>query len=234
MYNFVSPGAATDVRLSVNENFEWFDNVSLRSRIFVAAGGGSSEWKYSIGGNGGGLTGTRGYSDCGRGGFDPDVITAGGNQTSGGNLSGFCRYEASTELNGLFGRSSVVSGDMGGIGGSGYYAGASVSSTGAGGGGSSFISGHEGCIAIKSDSSEEPSNTSIHYSNIFFSQTKMIVGNNTMPLYYSPSSRGIGNTGQGAFRVTILGSFITCANNVLPIFQSRILIYVFIFMSESD
>ncbi|EAY08098.1 hypothetical protein TVAG_497220 [Trichomonas vaginalis G3] len=36
-------GASTDIRLNVSSIFEWFDALSLRSRILVAGSGGSAE-----------------------------------------------------------------------------------------------------------------------------------------------------------------------------------------------
>lgn len=202
------PGAATDVRLDVNPNYEWYDSVSLRSRIFVAGGGGSSEWPGSIGGNGGGLNGTNGQSDCNfDGSICPDVISEGGTQISGGKATNEVIFDENVNgygLNGMFGVSPQSDGDMGGIGGSGYYSGASFTYSGAGGGGSSFISGHPECVALKNSESEETSNSNVHYSQIKFRSTKMKIGNTTMPLYYSRHSQGKGNHGKGALRITIL------------------------------
>lgn len=205
--NSLYPGAATDIRLSVNENYDWYDPVSLRSRILVAGGGASSEWIGSIGGHGGGLNGSRGLSDClNDGSICDDVKTTGGTQTSGGIATpeNYFKDVTSYGLNGTFGVSPQISGDMGGIGGSGYYSGASLYYAGSGGGGSSFISGHPGCIALKDSSSEAPSNSNIHYSRIQFTSTRMITGYNDMPLYFSAHSHGKGNKNRGAIRITIL------------------------------
>lgn len=92
-------------------------------------------------------------------------------------------------------------------------------------GGSSYISGHTGCVAISSENSLDAKNgdttgttnneSSIHYSNFKFSQTKMIDGEGykwtnirasteTMP---KPDDSGteIGHTGNGYAKITFLG-----------------------------
>lgn len=207
---FAYPGAATDVRLNVSSGYEWDNPISLRSRILVAGGGGGSEWKGSTGGNGGGIFGGNGTTNCGWSEQQcPEYITTGGTQISGGIASKINHFgnEYYAGLDGLFGVSNVSPGrDMGGIGGSGYWSGASLEYGGGSGGGSSFISGHPGCIALENDRSNNPSqtNSSIHYSRIFFTNTTTIPGNSTMPLYYSPSAKGIGNSSRGALRITIL------------------------------
>ncbi|EAX99336.1 hypothetical protein TVAG_181930 [Trichomonas vaginalis G3] len=202
-------GGSSDVRLYANETFDWSDPLSLRSRILVAGGGGGSEWTGSRGGHGGGLLGGEGYPSCGEN--CPDAITGGGSQIAGG--------KADEELKGLFGKSPINynSADMGGIGGNGYYSGGSNEVQGAGGGGSSFISGYEGCIALNSSLNENPNPTgsSIHYSGIKFFNPTMIQGNNEMPLFFKSGStnRGIGNKNRGAIRITII-SGKKCTENL--------------------
>ena len=94
----------------------------------------------------------------------------------------------------------------GGTGGGGYYGGTTYDYTFAGSGGSSFISGHEGCNAVENNVNEiihtgQPN----HYSGYVFQNTKMIDGNQTMPLIDSLTEEGI-HDGFGAFRITILYS----------------------------
>ena len=71
-----------------------------------------------------------------------------------------------------------------------------------GGGGSSFISGHEGCNAILGNSTEnniEMSNQSIHYLGYRFFHTDMIDGNSLMP---SPEgNKETGHCTYGAIRI---------------------------------
>lgn len=213
-YGFMFGGASSDVRLYANESFDWSNPLSLRSRIMVSGGGGGAEWSKSIGGNGGGIQGGTGYTNCLVDGQNscPELISGGGSQTSGGTaspskglISGF---------RGMFGISPLKysSSDFGSVGGNGYYSGASTDHAGAAGGGSSFISGYEGCIALKgpTDETPSPSNSPIHYSKYFFTNPIMIQDNQTMPLYYSPETRGIGNNGKGAIRITILLKDFSC------------------------
>jgi hypothetical protein len=200
-------GGATDIRIV---NGAWNNAASLRSRIIVAggggAGGGLNSWNSGspIGGSAGGLTSYAGGSmNNGSGG-------EGANQTSG---YGF----------GVAGGSNA--------GGSGYYSGFSgyyENGVAGSGGGSSYISGHTGCVAITSATNQSPksgcttgttnNSCSIHYSNIKFTNTKMIDGDgykwtNTkgaleqMPKptggYYAS---GVGHTGNGYVKITYLGN----------------------------
>lgn len=162
-------GGATDVRFGSN---------NVNARIMVAGGGGGASYSSAtangVGGNAGGLNGTRGFkgktlpsTDC----------AAAGSQTGGGN----------------FGSGKPGSSNAAG-GGGGYRGGNGSSSTSCGGaGGSSYISGHKGSIAIISSSSTSPRtaqingstvtcNTtnassnidcSVHYSEKYFVDTKM-------------------------------------------------------------
>ena len=155
-------GGSTDLRLI---NGIWNELESLRSRIIVAGGGGGFGGSGS-GGVGGGLSGgngsTSGYGTEGKG----------GTQTSGG----------SGGTGGKFGIGGSRTGTGGGGGGGGYYGGGGTSAdmyryddSGAGGG-SGFISGHEGCNAI--DKFGNHTNQPNHYSGIIFTETEMESGMN--------------------------------------------------------
>ena len=211
-YNYgVLPGGATDVRLTYSEN--WWDSKSLISRIMVAAGGGGAEWPASIGGNGGGLTG--GESISAKDPTGSSVFSAhcpGATQTSGSECPTLTFNNVqSPSVQGEFGSAGKTEPyigygkeDYGGFGGGGYYGGTSYQLSFAGSGGSSFISGHEGCKAVKEQTEFiEHTNTSYHYSGFIFTNTKMISGNETMPLPNSRTEEGI-HTGTGAFRITLL------------------------------
>lgn len=207
-------GGATDIRL-VNGNWYGFD--SLKSRIMVAAGAGSGGWN-SRGGEGGGLQGytsTMYHVAAGS-----NYMGKGATQTTGG-LGG----ENTTSINGKFGIGSICLGSpkQAGQGGGGYYGGGSgygVTGTdhGAGGGGSSFISGHSGCDAIAENSIESNiihTGQSIHYSNYSFTDTIMIDGKGYswtttkgssvvgMPTY-SGSGTMTGNSGHGYAKITLI------------------------------
>ena len=219
------PGGATDVRLNYSEN--WYDNYSLISRIMVAAGGGSSEWSQSIGGNGGTLNG-------GTSSFDSTYICQGGTQTSGSKCSPIPSiYGQMYPTSGTFGIAGVVIPissdsfvlDYGGFGGGGYYGGTSYPYAYAGSGGSSFISGHRGCKAVKNQSFLiEHTEDSLHYSGLVFMNTTMIPGNETMPLPTSTSSKGTWDD-VGAFRITLLQFQYACTCKLFlkPIYKVFIL-----------
>ena len=209
-----SGGGATDIRI-VNGN--WNDFNSLKSRIMVAGGGGGSSKYHSYncqGGVGGGLIGGNGIAIK-----EPESRYAGGGeQISSG-------YAYQVYVAGGFGRGgegNVPSSSwvlkVNGGGGSGYYGGSGGGDYGAGGaGGSSFISGHNGCDAIKEESTENNiihTGQSIHYSGLYFTNTLMIDGEGYrwtdkkeeqigMPSH-SDNSTITGNTGNGYARITLI------------------------------
>ena len=210
-------GGATDFRLT-NAGVEWYDFESLKSRIMVAGGGGGADCRK--GGDAGGLTGSDGE------GLDWwKNIATGGNQTSGGQpgISINDDYHNVTRVPfpGRFGISGSgkcienedpnITCDGGGSGGGGYYGGGGNSGEGGGGGGSSYISGHEGCISILQNATDEselqPSHDSFHYSNLYFTHTIMLCGNESMPLYNSTEGTMIGNNEHGFARITFLSTF---------------------------
>ena len=135
-------GGATDVRLASGN---WNDFNSLKSRIMVAAGGGGTSGYTDGGKYAGGLIGYDGGDN--RSGY-------GGTQTSGGaGRSSDSSY--GTGYPGGFGYGGVGVSHAGG-GGAGYYGGGggvrASKIDGQGGGGSSFISGHNGCDSIDESS----------------------------------------------------------------------------------
>ena len=120
--------------------------------------------------------------------------------------------------------------DWGATGGGGYYGGTSVEYTGASGGGSSFISGHEGCDAIFSNSSEKDvihSHQPNHYSGFVFFSTEMKGGKEIMP--QPRGSKEVGYTGNGVVKITpllMLGDYKTCMKRKASL--SFVLFIVFI------
>ena len=200
-------GGATDVRL-VSGN--WDNAEGLKSRIIVAGGGGSGHSSASnIGGAAGGL-----QSYLGSGGGGGAIAT----QTSG--------YSFGTGGPGL--GSQAYSGS-----GGGYFGGASSTTSPCtiSAGGSSFISGHNGCVAIESNTSLTPrkgtnnatctngtsdTECSKHYSGYVFTDTQMIDGNgykwinviSSMEAMPNPSGGyydlGKGHTGNGYARITFI------------------------------
>lgn len=189
-------GGATDVR-TISGDYDQFD--SLKSRIMVAGGAGGSA--SQLGSAGGGLNGIDGYVN--QESLLP-YLGKGGTQIAGGAATP--RYtgaatggEAGTFGIGGNGGRNVANTNAGGGGGggAGYFGGSGASGIINGslssGGGSSFISGHAGCIAIDQISTadnivfkainnvsctETPTipDCSYHYLGYIFNSTLMIDG----------------------------------------------------------
>ena len=229
-------GGATDVRV---EDGDWFDFNSLKSRILVAAGGGGTEWKGSIGGFGGELTGGTGYAAPTTETNEPssDLYAEGGSQTPPNTYQlrtldfGIFKGDVTAGKFGITYRPAKAS-SLGGAGGGGYYAGASMDYAGSGGGGSSFISGHKGCLSIFSNSSDFEqiyhTNSSIHYSGYVFHDTLLIAGNKAMPHFSKPVNEG--NDQEGALRITLLSYKETC--QVQKHIYINVFVYVFVFNTK--
>lgn len=217
-------GGATDIR---TVNGGWNDNNSLRSRIIVAGAGGGQTTGYYWGignkaGAGGGLTGISNHS-----------INTAGHQTGG--------YQFGIGQTGVGYQSTADCGVSGG--GGGWYGGTSVPCAGTSGncsaaGGSSYISGHTGSVAVSSTTNSSPKSgcetgTSNNACSITpyinpatgkgytFTNTAMIDGagykwtdvkgsQQQMP---NPSSGnyalGVGHTGNGYARITWLGDTLS-------------------------
>lgn len=156
MRQLVLGGGATDIRIVPGE---WNNFNSLKSRLMVAAGGGGAGYKTD-GGDGGGLIGLTNRS-----------LSKPGTQTSG--------YKFGIGQNGYgTGNSNGVAGS-----GAGYYGGTTsdyADNIEAGAGGSSFVSGYEGCNAIAEESTENNiihTGQNVHYSGKKFTNIKMLNGN---------------------------------------------------------
>lgn len=202
-------GGATDVRL-INGAWDNFD--SLKSRIMVAAGGGCASFfgnLYGIPGDAGGLIGY------------PGGGTLGGTQTSPG------AKEADVLLDSYFG---IANGGV--TGGNGYFPGGGAYGNTGSGGGSEYISGHNGCVAITQDSTKDNIESitsngvkcqdgtkdigcSYHYSGYIFTNTVMIDGkgykwttekassSEGMPTH-DGTNKMTGNNGNGYAKITFL------------------------------
>ena len=224
----VPAGGSTDVRL-VDGDF--YDFNSLKSRIMVAASGGSWENYRSTPADAGGLFSIQTSTYMNRDKAAGMLLYSlnGANQTSPGsqgylspNLTNLC---ISGKF-GIAGYTTNASEDWVAIGGNGYYAGCSTTNTGGSTGGSSFISGHPGCDAISNESSsfENIIHTGqpIHYSNLSFFGTKMIDGQSKIPLPWihnklkeDPTNDAYyetGHQGHGFIRISLFDEaiFISC------------------------
>ena len=190
-------GGASDIRLT---NGVWNSFNSLKSRIMVAgAGGGGGGWRGQYGGCGGGLTGISSTWT-----INNNCYATNGTQTLGYK---FGIGEAGTHR---------FTNQNAGGGGGGYYGGCEYKGERVknsnntsyiddypGGGGSSFISGHTGCNAINSSSTESKithTGSPNHYSGKVFTNTVMKAGNEVMP---SPTGgTETGHSGNGYCKIT--------------------------------
>ena len=215
-------GGSTDVRLVSGE---WDNEVSLKSRIMVAAGGaGSINESSSVAGGGGGLIGIDATTSVSSYNTS-EYLNKGSTQTE----VGFA-YQGAKRQGGFGYAKQSITGGYGGGGGGGYYGGTNGYGT-TGSGGSSYISGHTGCVAITSANSLTPRKglnnadcstgiddnlCSVHYSGKKFTDTVMIDGKGFSWTNVKGSQRlmpkngesyyeeGLGNDGDGAARITFV------------------------------
>ena len=180
-----SGGGATDIRLSATAgSTTWNGAESLKSRIMVAAGGGGADdssdsyiadYSSKEAASGGGL--------CSVSCRHTESVTysnIGATQTSGGQY--IHPSYSGVRDEGLFGYANQSGQTSCAGGGGGYWGGANSDFVGMGG--SSFISGHPGCIALASSASTAPSTAgednsverATHYSGKYFTNTVMIDG----------------------------------------------------------
>ena len=181
-------GGASDIRLIKGD---WSDITSIISRIMVAAGGSGSVFN-TYGAPGG---------------------TINGMNTTGKKIEAYGDSSTSQTIGnslgiGEKGRNHTVTPSSGA--GGGYYGGFAVDAIddpqkiAVSSSGSSFISGHLGCVALNRDGNHIDS--TIHYSNISFSNTKMKSG---CTFFNSPfNRREKGHEGDGAIKITSLDIFV--------------------------
>ena len=209
---YTGGGGSTDIRLV---NGEWNVFSSLKSRIMVASGGAGTGiyiGNIILGGSAGGVSGYSGnITSCNVNNIH-NVATGATNNGPGVGQNGTGTFGYSIRSNGVYGTG----------GGSGYYGGGTGGSTpcnvSSGAGGSSFISGHNGCDAIKEESTEDNiihTGQSKHYSGMYFTDTVIIDGEGYkwatekgsytgMPTH-DGSSNMKGNTGNGYAKITYVG-----------------------------
>ncbi|MGN0362735.1 MAG: glycine-rich protein [Bilifractor sp.] len=224
-------GGATDFRLE--SDGQWDDFSSLKSRIMVAGGGGGASWwnwntENGIlwgarpGGYAGGLTGHYGYYTRSSGaetildtykaaGWPWDADEEDFKGIWPGGQTGQVTAGKTAGIPGGFGYGG--NGEYAG-GGGGYYGGnggpnrpyGSVgNSEGTGAGGSSFISGYQGCDAVSETSVSGKiihTGQSVHYSGIEFQNPLMLSGDD--PQTSPDGKRETGHEGDGYARITPL------------------------------
>ncbi|MCI9233315.1 MAG: hypothetical protein HFH08_01810 [Bacilli bacterium] len=178
-------GGATDIRLDITST--WNDTTSLTSRIIVAGGGGGAY-----------------YTGSGGAGGEINALDGVGNGTNPGFTVGKGATQSLYTF-GIGGSGSTTNG------GGGYYGG-QKGYEGNAGGGSSYISGYRGSIAIRSNTDITPicesveasanEKCSYHYSGYKFTNMQMIGGDKEM---VSPTGESeTGHSGDGYARITAL------------------------------
>ncbi len=184
-----SGGGATDVRYFGSDAPTSGDLASdsetgLKARIMVAGGGGGGYGTLTSCIGGGHAGGLNAYNATTANSYGPGY---GATQIAGG-AAGVATAENLVGESGTFGIGGSR-GNMAGGGGGGYYGGGGSAHIDASGGGSSYISGHEGCVAINNTTPisikcgiNTTTYTSVaktcgeHYSTKTFDNTVMIDG----------------------------------------------------------
>ena len=207
-------GGATDIRTTQASNTAstWYSFDSMKSRIMVAGGGGGGAFGYdadhkSFGGCGGNTTAGKCYvlvsSTKNYCSGTPGSQDAGNKFGQGGN-----------------GKTAPFSNGCTGGGGSGYWGGTAATNTAAyngrvelgGHGGSSYISGYSGCVAVLSGTSDSNltfrSETNAvtkatHISGLCFTGGSMSNGDSSMPKPSAATGTMTGNSDSGYARITI-------------------------------
>ena len=227
-YSDGSGGGATDIRSKIGLTSsqlsswgnDWNNSYGLKSRIIIAAGGGGADdtakskikegYSLKVCSSGGGLSSTSAtHSE------NSSIYNTGATQTSGGYFNTTAQPNT-----GPFGSGNQTAYGTNAGGGGGYWGGAASDFVGMGG--SSYISGHPGCVAIASATSTSPSTAgtensvtrATHYSGLCFTATKMIDGagyawttsKGSLEAMPNPSggyySSGIGRSGNGYAKIS--------------------------------
>lgn len=139
------------------------------------------------------------------------ALATGGSQIAGGLKGGESSGGYGTD--GRFGIAGLADSSWGSSGGGGYYGGGGggyiAGSVSTGAGGSSYISGYLGCIAInKEDGTPKVEDNptledSYHDSGKIFTNTIMKAGNEEIPSSRDTGT-AIGNSGNGYIKITLI------------------------------
>ena len=201
-------GGATDIRV---KDGNWDNFTSLKSRIMVAAGGGSAGdrgdgYGGGSGGYGGGLTGQRSpvdsrtrtnaswYQWFGPGGGQTGPDGAMTWQSINNQKPGW-----GSDVNVYLGKFGYAGLGQDGEGGGGWYGGAGGGHCG-GAGGSSYISGHDGCRAIKQSATTAGSAT-------YHESGSVATIDGVSYTFTSTSMTANARTGTGLARITWVGAY---------------------------
>ena len=225
-------GGATDIRLlSASGADGWSGSNSLKTRIVIAGGGGgTSNWSTNTnkaeiegnanGGGGGGVNGCSGHISYRNNTYSnvssKGVGTYGATQTTGGSNGSWdgSAFSNPASISGSYGQGGQSSSSYSGGGGGGHYGGATGAAINAmlnsASGGSGFVSGASGCVAI-SGYRDNSDNSQVRYNNVSYKCTtsSLINGENPLPnssgLYketYENSDKETGHSGHGFARIT--------------------------------
>lgn len=201
-------GGSTDFRwfgrgvTPTDANLVWDSAVGRASRVMVAGGAGSGNSGTATG-SGGKLVGLTGRAQN----------TPGGTQFAPG----------ANEIPGTYTDSVFGIANGGCTGGNGYYPGGASSCANGAGGGSSFISGYLGAVAVSSvddwtprkdslnatcteESAKIDNTCSKHYSGLIFKNPEMYSGVEVIPTKDGTSTQ-TGNSGNGYARVQLIGDY---------------------------
>ena len=220
-------GGGTDMRLTKDK---------FTSRIIVAGAGSGGERVSN--GHGGTLSGIAGqYHNCSNGEHSLTQGSLPGTQTEGGRGGGTDNYGYGSSGKFGVGGDGLSNVDSGPGGGGGYFGGGGTTWVCSGSGGSSYISGMSGCFSVPDEDTEETQNSSIHYSQLFFTDPIMIPGNNPMPSYLIAENgkHNIvpdGNVGNGAIRITILNSHHHSCKDKKNIINIQTLIFTYLILKK--
>ena len=206
-------GGATDIRLvsASNTKTTWYSFDSMKSRVMVAGAGGGSGYalgtnQNSYGGPGGNDTGGKAFV------LDNNVKY----ETSGVVASQTTGYKFGQ---GGDGKTAPFTNGCTGGGGGGYWGGNTSSNTAVfhgrvelgGHGGSSYISGYSGCVALLSGTSDsnitfrsetDAVTKATHTSGLVFTGGSMSNGDSSMPNPAYATGSMTGNSGNGYARIT--------------------------------
>jgi len=207
-----SGGGSTDIRTYYND--DWREFESLKTRIMVAGAGGSATTyhSYSNGGDAGMLIGSPGEKHGS--GSSTVYVAEGGEQMQGGWHGSLSALEHNNGR-ARFGNASIMNNNLMGTGGNGWYAGGEGCHgggvTGSGAGGSSYISGHNGCKAITASSTSTNIThkndgtiaDSYNYEGYIFINTIGLAGTASNVPAKGASGTQTGNSGHGYCRIVL-------------------------------
>ncbi|WP_081618598.1 fimbrillin family protein [Segatella paludivivens] len=214
-------GGATDIRLIMHSGSDgWSGISSLRSRIMVASGGGGcftdGAGTIAHGANGGGSQGYAPYNTVNSQYTESMYDGTGTTQTSCGSCPAYndpnwfdYKYIKDGTINpwGYFGYANQTYVDLfwAGGGGGGWWGGLAIHGRG-GSGGSSFISGMSGCVAISADGTQNASVNYMTINGIIYTFTSPVMKDGASSMPSPTGGTETGHSGNGYARITFVSA----------------------------